>query len=110
MLANTAALFAPGELDSELKSDSSPEREQSFGYEGGDLEPPDGSKKRKRKPYRPGEHTPVHWLLSASLCLTIGACLRHWGLHGASAWGEVGCEPHQAVQERLVRTTEQRRR
>lgn len=55
MLAHTAAVFASGELDCELKSDSSPEREQSHGFEEAEL--PEGSKKRKRKPYRPGEQT-----------------------------------------------------
>uniref|UniRef100_H3D7P3 Lysine methyltransferase 2C n=1 Tax=Tetraodon nigroviridis TaxID=99883 RepID=H3D7P3_TETNG len=47
--------FQGCELDCDLKSDSSPEREQSHSYEvGGEPELPDGSKKRKRKPYRPG--------------------------------------------------------
>lgn len=63
---NTAAVVASGELTCELRSDSSPEREQSHTYEGAEPELPDGNKKRKRKPYRPGEqrHLCVSWRLS----------------------------------------------
>ena len=45
-----------GELECEMKSDSSPERDHGHDDDvNKDMEVTDGNKKRKRKPYRPGE-------------------------------------------------------
>ncbi|KAF7649289.1 hypothetical protein LDENG_00143850, partial [Lucifuga dentata] len=43
-----------GELDCDMKSDSSPERDHAHGHDIKEPEVTDGNKKRKRKPYRPG--------------------------------------------------------
>lgn len=49
-------LFPPGDVECDMKSDSSPERDHAH-YDDvtKELEVTDGNKKRKRKPYRPGE-------------------------------------------------------
>lgn len=94
-----------------MKSDSSPERDH---VQDDDItkEPDvaDGNKKRKRKPYRPGEEGAGpgigqsrvlcgHVSMPTSLCVCM--CLRYRRVHGASAWrqGRGGSKPHQAVQE-----------
>lgn len=65
---------ASGGLDCELKSDSSPEREHSHSYDMAGEPELDGNKKRKRKPYRPGQQSHLFILicvsLSHSLCLS----------------------------------------
>lgn len=95
-----------------MKSDSSPERDHAHDDDvTKEPEVTDGNKKRKRKPYRPGEAgqeqavTPLTSSLpvSVSLCLPVSMCLRYRGLHGASAWREGRAEQNQTVQERLNR-------
>lgn len=84
-----------------MKSDSSPERDHAHdGDLTKDSEVTDGNKKRKRKPYRPGEEDEgqkTDLLLRAQVNSLHGCfcphvhlcvCLRYWGVHGAPAWGE----------------------
>lgn len=54
--ANCSHRCLAGDLESEMKSDSSPERDHAPDDDIiREQEAADGSKKRKRKPYRPGE-------------------------------------------------------
>lgn len=55
----TPAVLLPGDLECEMKSDSSPERDHAHDDDlAREQEVTEGNKKRKRKPYRPGEETP----------------------------------------------------
>lgn len=67
--------FASGGLDCELKSDSSPEREHCHSYDIGGEPEAEGNKKRKRKPYRPGQRSRLSVLIwvpvSHPLCLPL---------------------------------------
>lgn len=54
--ANPDHPYPAGDLESEMKSDSSPERDHAPDDDViREQEATDGSKKRKRKPYRPGQ-------------------------------------------------------
>lgn len=73
-----------------MKSDSSPERDRVLDDDlTKDSEVCDNSKKRKRKPYRPGEEqgTENHQITSVCRSSSLPVCLRDRGLHGASAGG-----------------------
>lgn len=59
LLTQTPAVLPPGDLECEMKSDSSPERDHAHDDDiAREQEVTDGNKKRKRKPYRPGEEMP----------------------------------------------------
>lgn len=102
----------PGDLDCEIKSDSSPDRDHVHDDDiTKETAITEGNKKRKRKPYRPGEEGPdtdSHMIIRWS-CFSViqpvfisAPCLRHRGVHGASTWGEDGSQQNQIVQKRLV--------
>lgn len=66
-----------------MKSDSSPERDQAHDYDiTREPEVTDDNKKRKRKPYRPGEEglsqSHLYLSLPGSLCIFISSCLSSW--------------------------------
>lgn len=108
---NLFCLFSPGDLECEIKSDSSPERDHAPDDDvTKEASATDGNKKRKRKPYRPGEFPcRLHLcLLLSSLPVTFispcfSVCPRYWWIHGASAWSEGRSRQNQTMQKRFNR-------
>lgn len=79
-------MFSAVDLECEMKSDSSPERDQP--HEEDIIKEPEKTndgKKRKRKPYRPGTDSIKQAKTQKWSKTTLFICVvRYWGLHGST--------------------------